>query len=379
VLHRKNPFPLSTLIAICALALACAWLVPVLFSSDVYAYAAYGELARLGQNPYAHVANASNDALLVDAVWQWGGPFPICVYGPAFVAVAKLVVAALSPFGTLAQLEGMRAIASAAFLCCVPLAYAAFSGDFCARLRATATIGLNPVAIWCAAEGHNDALALAVVLAGFALARRRNEAIGAAIVALSGLIKLPGTAAAIALGVVDRRARPGAAAGLALVAAFSVPLVRGISTQLAPHARYAPQASLAAMLAPLGYLPALLLTLAAAAAFGVYGVTLLRRNLTEGWICFALGGWMLVPNPYPWYALWLVAVAAIGPATRPGAAAILLSVTSLLRYAPDAVGMPNASLSVILGMLATLPVLVLFLPTTRNLGEPVIISDPHDR
>ena len=158
VLHRKDPVSLRALVAICAVAIACAWLVPVLFSSDVYAYAAYGELARLGQNPYAHVANASNDPLLVDAVWQWGGPFPICVYGPAFVAVAKLVVVTLAPFGTLAQLEGMRAIASAAFLCCVPLAYAAFSGDSYARLRATATIGLNPVAIWCAAEGHNDAL-----------------------------------------------------------------------------------------------------------------------------------------------------------------------------------------------------------------------------
>ena len=121
----------------------------------------------------------------------------------------------------------MRAIASAAFLLCVPLAYAAFSGDARARLRAAATIGLNPVAIWCAAEGHNDALALAFVFAGFALVRRRRAGIGAAIVALSALIKLPAAAGAVALAVYDRRARIGAVVGLVAAATLSFPLVRG--------------------------------------------------------------------------------------------------------------------------------------------------------
>jgi alpha-1,6-mannosyltransferase len=356
-LKRAERFSLWAVVAIAALGIAAAWCAPVLFSSDVYAYAAYGELARIGLDPYSHVAQTGNDALLRDAAWQWGGSFPACVYGPAFVALAQLVIVALAPFGTPAQLEGMRAIASAAFLFCIPLAYAAFSGDARVRLRAAATIGLNPVAIWCAAEGHNDAIALAFALAGFALVRRRRAGIGAAIVALSALIKLPPAAGAIALAVYDRRARIGAVVGLVAAAALSFPLVRAIATQLAPHGQYAPQASLQAVLAPLGTAPALALALAVGAALALHGITLLGRNRNEGWVCLALAGWVLVPNPYPWYTLWLIAVAAIAPRTRAGAVAILLSFTSLLRYVPDAVGTPSAPLSVALGALATLPLL----------------------
>ena len=85
ILERAATFSVPALAALAAVALAAAWCAPVLFSSDVYAYAAYGELARLGLDPYARVAPGSGDALVRDAIWQWSGPFPICVYGPAFV------------------------------------------------------------------------------------------------------------------------------------------------------------------------------------------------------------------------------------------------------------------------------------------------------
>jgi hypothetical protein len=354
--HAKR-ISLAAVMAITAVAIVAAWCVPVLFSSDVYAYAAYGELARIGLDPYLHPAQTGNDALLRDATWQWSGSFPVCVYGPAFVALAQLVVAALAPFGTAAQLEGIRAIASVAFLLCVPLAHAAFSGDAQVRVRAAATIGLNPVAIWCAAEGHNDALALAFVFAGFAVVRVGRAGIGAAIVGLSALIKSPAAGGAIALALYDRRARVGAMVGLAAAATLSFPLVRAIATQLAPHGQYAPQASLQAVFAPLGPFVALGIALVASAALAIRGVALLRRTRNEGWVCLTLAGWVLVPNPYPWYSLWLIAVAAIAPRTRPGAVAILLSFTSLLRYVPDAVGTPSTPLSVALGALATLPLL----------------------
>jgi hypothetical protein len=347
------------LLAVVAIAIAAAWCVPVLFSSDVYAYAAYGELARIGLNPYAFAPRVANDALLNDAAWQWGGAFPICVYGPAFVALANVAVTALAPLGTLAQLQGLRAIASVAFLVCVPLAAAAFAGDGKQRLRSAATIFLNPVAIWCAAEGHNDVLALAVVLGGFALVRRGAAGIGAAIVAFSALIKLPGAAAAIALAAADRRARIGAAAGIAVVAALSIPLFSGIVRELAPHGHYAPQASLQAVLAPLGPMPALGVAAAVALAMAVRGVALVRRHLDHGWIWLGLAAWVLVPNPYPWYSLWLIAIAAIAPKTRAAAVAIALSLTSLLRYVPDAIGTPNPPLAVALGIAATLPLLAL--------------------
>jgi alpha-1,6-mannosyltransferase len=343
------------LTSLVAIGLAIAWCVPVLFSSDVYAYAAYGEMARLGLDPYARIATATGDPLIRDAIVQWTGAFPICVYGPAFVLLAKTLVSALAPLGTLAQLQGMRAVASVALVTCVPLAYAAFEGDRAARLRAAATIGLNPVVLWCTAEGHNDALALAVVLAGFALVQRRLPAIGAALVALSALLKVPGAIAAVALAVLDRRARSGAAAGIAIAGFLSIPLLSGFATRLAPHGQYLPQASLQAVLAPLGPIPALLVAGVLAAALGVRAIGLVRRAQLQGWVYLGLAGWVLIPNPYPWYAIWLVALAALAPRTRAASVALLLSFTSMLRYVPDAVATPPPAAGVVLGVLATLP------------------------
>ena len=337
--------------------LAIAWCVPVLFSSDVYAYAAYGEMARIGLDPYAPAPVPASDVVLRAAQLQWGSAFPICVYGPAFLVVARTIVTLVAPLGLLAQLEAFRVTACAAFLLCVVLAYAAYRGDRTARLRAAATIGLNPVAVWSVAEGHNDAIALMAVLAGFVLAHRRFFNVGAAVVALSSLIKPPGVAAAIALAVVERRARVGAIVGIALALGFSVPLAAGIATHLAPHGTYAPQASLQAIVAPVSRVAAWALALAVSAWLTIRAGALLRRREFEGWIWLGLAAWILLPNPYPWYALWLVALAALAPGTPAAGVAILLSFTSMLRYIPDAIGTPSAPVTAALGIVATLPLL----------------------
>jgi hypothetical protein len=362
-LARAASWRLDGLIAIALLALAAAWCVPVLFSSDVYAYAAYGELARLGLDPYAHPPSGVHDVLLQDAASQWAtsvppsATFPVCVYGPAFVGLARAIVSAFAPLGTLAQLDALRALATSALLACAPLAYAAFPGDRAAKLRAAATIALNPVAIWCAAEGHNDAIALAIVLAGFALARCRLYGIGAAIVAFSGLVKLPGAVAAIAFGALDRRARAGAAIGIALAALFSIPLFIGLENGFVPSAHYAPQASLQGIFTPLSPALAALVAAAACATLAASGVARLRRGSAEGWAWLGLAAWVLIPNPYPWYGVWLVALAALAPRSRAATAALLLSFTALLRYVPDAVARPSPAQAVVLSIAATLPLL----------------------
>ncbi len=381
LLARSRPPPLAATIAIAAAGLLAAFFSPVLFSSDVYAYAAYGELARLGANPYAHAApSLANDALIRAAVWQWSGTLPICLYGPAFVALAKALVVLLAPLGMLAQLNGLRAASSAAFLLCGPLAFAAYTGSRTARLRSVATILLNPAAIWCAAEGHNDAIALCVVLAGFSLVRRRFDLAGAALVALAALVKLPGAAAAAGLALVDRRVRIGAVAGLAIAAVFLVPLFAGIATQLAPRGHYEPQASLQALFAPFGPAVALPVAAIAGTALVAAGIRRLRREQPDGWVWLGLGAWVLIPNPYPWYGLWLLALAAMAPQSRAGSAAVLLSLTSLLRYAPDAIATPSAGAQVALGLLAILPLVTLFSHRgLRFFARPVIMSDPYDR
>ncbi len=358
-LARASTSSLPALAGIAAVGLAVAWCSPVLFSSDVYAYAAYGELARLGLDPYAHVPPGMHDTLLRDAAWQWGNAFPICVYGPAFVGLARAVVAALTPLGTLAQLDGLRLLASAALLLIAPLAYAAYGDDRAGKLRAAATIVLNPPAIWCAAEGHNDAIALAIVLAGFAVARRGFLSIGALIVAFSGLVKSPAALAAVALAALHRGARIGAAIGLGLVALFSAPLLLGVGTHLAPHGQYAPQASLQAIVAILSPVAAIAVAGLCCVALSRAGVARLRRGDNEGWLWVGIGAWTLVPNPYPWYGIWLVALAAVAPRTRAAAAAILLSFSSLLRYIPDAIALPGPAATVALGVAASLPLLLM--------------------
>lgn len=358
VLRRADPIPLGTLCTVVAIALAAASLAPVVFSSDVFAYAAYGEMARIGLNPYA-LAPQISDELVRAAQRQWGSAFPICLYGPAFVAFARVVVGTLAPLGPAAPVEGFRIAACVGFLLCVPISSLAFAGDRAARLRAAATIGLNPAAIWCAAEGHNDVLALAVVLTGFALARGGRVGIGAAIVALAATIKAPAAAAAVALATVESRARIGAIAGLALAIGASLPLFAGVATQLAPHGTYAPQASLQAIFAPLGPAAALAIAAVTGTLLARRGIAILQQERIEGWVWLALGAWVLIPNPYPWYGVWLVAVAALAPQSRAGRVAIVMSLTAVLRYLPDAIATPAPPFAVLLGVLATLPLLAL--------------------
>ncbi len=367
-LQRADPLPLGVVLAATAAGLVIAWCAPVLFSSDVYAYAAYGEIARSGLDPYAPAPVPASDVVVRAAQWQWGGAFPICVYGPAFVGLARAIVTYLAPLGLLAQLEGFRATACVAFLLCVLLAYAAYRGDRASRLRAAATIGLNPVAIWSAAEGHNDAVALIAVLTGFVLFRARFFNVGAAVVALSALIKPPGIAAAIAIAVVERRARAGAILGIAVALGLSVPLMRGVVMQLEPHGTYAPQASLQAIAAPFSRVAAWGLAAALSAVLALRAVALLRLRKTEGWIWLGLSAWILLPNPYPWYALWLAALAALAPKTPAGIVAILLCFTSMLRYVPDAIGTPSPAVGALLGIVATLPLLMV--PLRRSLSRP---------
>ena len=343
--------------SVSAAALACAWVAPALFSSDVYAYAAYGEMARTGIAAYSHAVLPPGNPIFAAAIWQWGNPPPACVYGPAFVAAAAATLSALAPFGTPAQLDGLRALASLALILCAVAAYAAYPGNRRERLAAAATIALNPVAIWCAAEGHNDALALAVVLCGFALLRRA-PATGAAIVALAGTIKAPGLVAALPIVFTSPRARYGALAGIAVTLALSYPLMRALVSDTAPAGHYAPQASLQAIFAAFP-VAAAVAALAACTLLVRAAIPHVRRGEPAGWVYLALALWVLVPNPYPWYALWLVAVAALAPGTRVAAASLLLSLTSLLRYVPDAIAAPNEPVAVVLGIVAILPFAVL--------------------
>lgn len=339
-----------------ALAIAAAFTFPVVFSSDVYAYAAYGAMALHGIDPYAHARLTLHDPLVTAAIWQWGNPPPVCVYGPAFVLVAKFLVGTFGALGVWWQLFALRAVASLALVACAPLAYAAFAGLAPAwRLAAAAGIALNPIAVWSVAEGHNDALMLAVVLAGAALVRHARPAAGAFVVALSALVKAPGLAAAAGLALYAWPDRPrfarvlaGAGLGTLAVTLVALPFARGVRNILVPHGHYAPQFSPQFALASLTTLPlGVALTLIGAGTLALYGARLALAGKGDGAAYLALALWLAIPNPYPWYALWIVPVAFVCAGTRASWALLLASVAIVFRYLPDATSANDAALNLL--------------------------------
>jgi len=298
-----------------------------LLSSDVYAYAAYGEMARLHLDPYVHHALAS-DPIVAAASWQWSGSLPVCVYGEGFVALARALVVAFAGLGTTAVLQAFRAFACVALLACGAVAYVAADDPQRGR-RAAAFITTNPVALYATLEGHNDALMIACVLGGFAIARRAPVAGGMA-AALAAAIKAPALAGAAALAFTRRSSAValGSAAGAAIAIVSSLRLIAALRTTVAPHGTYHTFAAVQA-LSPL-----------VAAALAIALLLQLRTfaHAVDRWLVLALCAWLAIPNPYAWYALWLLAIAAFARDRRVVATTLAVAYASTLRYLPDAAG-----------------------------------------
>ncbi len=361
---QGEPPPVRVTVAYCAASIAAAWFVPLLFSSDVYAYAAYAEMARLGMDVYIRTTLPGGNAIFAAAIWQWGNPPPACVFGALFVAFARALVALFAPLGVRAQLDGLRALGSLALVACGPLLALACGERRMARYAALA-VALNPAAIWSVAEGHNDALMLAVASVGAAIALRANLAPGVCIAAMSALVKIPGALAAIALAAGAPRNRRlsaivGASLGSVVVAILLVPWAHGLATHASTAGGYALQASMQALFVaiPWGGPVAAALALLGCAMRCAYA---LRAGDRTGWAWLALGAWLAIPNPYPWYGLWVLPAAILAPATRIGRVVLLLPLAAVLRYLPDALGMPNAATSYVLAAASCLP-LTLLLP-----------------
>ena len=376
---------------ISAIACAAALTFPVIFSSDVYAYAGYGYLALHGINPYAHARIASHEPLLDAMVWQWGNPPPMCVYGPLFVWIAQAIVAVTLPLGVAASLLAFRILACVALFSCAPLAYAAFQKfPERTRLAAAAGIALNPIAIWASGEGHNDAIVLAIVLAGFALAQRTRYLSGAIVVALAALVKAPAFAASLGMLAVawhDRRRLKsvlvGSAIGVVITFAIAAPLEFGLRAHLAPAGKYLPQYSPQYVFA--SFLPMWLAIGAVvfpALALVAIGVRRLVALEFDGAIFIALGAWIAIPNPYPWYALWILPSAFLAWNTRAGWAVICASLLIVFRYFAEAtsatVPLPVGIALVALEFLPALLLLSAYRPRHERLNRPAIRTPVPD-
>jgi hypothetical protein len=365
---------------VAAVALACALAVPVRLSADVWAYAAYGALLAHGADPWAHAYHTAGVAPLADplldaALRAWDGSLPRDVYGPLFTLPCALVVAATRPLGPGGTILVLRLLAALGLLACIALASRTWP-------RLAPLLAFHPVVLWSAAEGHNDVFWLALVLvagrfrtgvgttddqAWNAAGMRANDparnaaemraggtpspdataaaepsptlrevAVLAAATAVKAVAVIP-LAAALRRLPARKRLTAAAAAAAALALAYA-PLLWSVVAHGFDSSPGPPRVSLidAAGLSTWSGSPVPLAVGAVLAAAGAFAVAraLRGRDLLAG---AALAGWLLLPSPAPWYALWIVPVVALAGRTPASCALLAASFTSVAGYVQDAV------------------------------------------
>jgi hypothetical protein len=353
--------------AAAALLGAAAW--PCTFSSDPYAYAAYGAEAARGLDPYRPLAATVRGASLDAARYQWGGTFPVCVYGPAFIAFAEWIWRWTARFGAAAPIAALRLTAGLAFLASIPVLDAALAGIAARRrLIIVCAYGLQPVALWSAAEGHNDTFVLLAAACAALLARRGYPFSAGTLLGLSTALKAPAAflAAGAALDALALRRVPAAAygvlGGLLLAALIVVPPLLPALTETGSRGHYAPQLSLQASL---GLVPALAL----AALAGAGGLARILRRERDGFAWLGLAAVAALPNVYPWYALWLVPFALAALPSAPALGLYGVTICAVVRYLPDATGnMTDGAIR--LATLATFAPLLALVPGIAVLARP---------
>jgi hypothetical protein len=378
----------SLRLAVAALALGCALAVPPL-SADVWAYAAYGALLAHGADPWSHAFAAAavaplHDPVLNEALRAWDGSLPRDVYGPLFTVPCALVVAATRPFGAAGTVLALRLAAALALLACIALA---------ARTRPAlaSLLAFHPVVLWGAAEGHNDVFWLALVLVadraraasgpralgavagrGRGAARRLVPLVAAAAVKAVAVVPLAGAL----LALPPRRRAAATAVALGVLVLAYAPLLWSVVVNGVDHGPGPPRISLvqAPALAAWSHSPVPLVLGALLALAGTAGVGRALRG-GDRVAGAALAGWLALPAPEPWYALWLLPVVALAGRTPASRALLAASVTGAAGYVQDAVSGTALADPALLGgtMLAlyALPVLLaLAAPSPSPVPQP---------
>lgn len=196
---------------------------PVLFSRDVFSYAAQGREVVVGLNPYRYgpaVLGGDPYVRLVSPIWS-GTRSP---YGPLFLGLDALIVGH----------AGGHAMAAAGLLRLLACAGVALLAVALPRLASAG--GADPAeALWLGVAnplvllhvvsgGHNDGLMLGLMVAGLACARQRRFAVGLVACLLAAAVKVPAAVAAVYVvlewlaSAPDRAARARAGVRIAAVA-----------------------------------------------------------------------------------------------------------------------------------------------------------------
>jgi predicted branched-subunit amino acid permease len=154
---------------------------PPLLSTDIFSYQFYGHMGALyGFNPYT----AGPHALGLDQLYGYIGEKWFntpTVYGPLFTAISYV----LAPLSNPASVLAYKSIAAASSLGTVALVWS------CARLRAVALVGLNPLTvIFGVGGGHNDLLMLLALMAGVYLLLLNRERLSGGLAVIATAVKV---------------------------------------------------------------------------------------------------------------------------------------------------------------------------------------------
>jgi hypothetical protein len=301
-------------------------LAPPLLSSDIFGYVGLGRLPAIHHlDPYVFGTGAApSDPIRAYLRWRDARS----VYGPLFTVLAELLV----PLGIAGSIWAFKGIAFFASLATVAMVWRLAERRGRDPRVAAALVGLNPIVLaFEVGGGHNDALVVALAVAGVALVEERRPVGGGAAFVLGAALKVtPGLLLPFAwAGRPDRRRGLAAgalfaalSAGAIAVAAFGshaagfLTTVPGANGGVAVHS--VPN-EIAMRLTGAGLSPAArnaataLVALAIAAALwrawrGADWIT------CAGWATLALllgTAWLL-----PWYVTWLTPLAALGTSRR---------------------------------------------------------------
>jgi len=348
VLALARRLPMAMIAAAVVACNVILLLGPPLISQDVFGYLAFARLGALhGLDPYTHyAAEAPTDAVFGFIGW----PFQYSPYGPLFTLLSY----ALAPLGLAGGLWAFKALAVLGALAAVAFTAVAASRVQRSPAWAAAFVGLNPVLLVLAVGGaHNDTLliaALALALALTAGARARPRAGAAALAAGVGVKVTAGLVLPFLVLSPPRwreRARLALGAALALAAVglvgvlgfgvHALGFLGAVGEQQQLVATHSVPAETARLLG-LDGTPGWWRELFVAGFVAAFAYALWRTargadwRAAAGWCTIALlasTAWLL-----PWYAIWVLPLAAVGGDRRLRAGALAACAYAVLIHLP---------------------------------------------
>jgi len=162
-------------------------LAPVLLSTDIFSYQAYGRMGALyAANPYLH----GPSTIMLDPLYPFIGSKWVSTptaYGPLFTALSY----PLARLDISASVVAYKSFAAVAYFATVGLVWNGARIRGLNPVRAAMLVGLNPLTVvWGLGGGHNDLVMLAPLAAGIYVLLENRQRTGGALIAVAMGIKL---------------------------------------------------------------------------------------------------------------------------------------------------------------------------------------------